>query len=87
MNRYQFPKLTEARDAALRLSRQNPAKYYAIASCFGWIVIESTRLSVFAPSDYSEPFGRTGTYWKNGLEKPFTEAQRSADDRATPVMH
>lgn len=78
--------LATARSEALEMSRAHPASYITIASCFGWIVVRAQRLPVFAPSDYTDPYGRTGTYWKNGAEKRFSGAQRMADEMATPIL-
>ena len=81
-----FTSLNDARAEALRISIAHPTLYVTIGSCFGWIVSTSKRLNVFAPSDYADPFGRTGTYWLKGVEKRFTEKQRIADQNATPMM-
>lgn len=82
-----YSTLDAARAAALKLSKAHPESYVTIAADFSWVVMRSKRLSVFAPSDCSDVFGRTGTYWKNGVEKPFTKAQRIADDLATPAIY
>jgi hypothetical protein len=82
-----FSVLDEARAEALRRSRANPSRYYWISDCFGWIIVDAARLHVFAPSDGTHWSGRTGTYWKNGKERAFTEKQRIADQNATPAMH
>lgn len=82
-----YTSLPEARRAALALSQKNPTMYVAIGNCFGWMVVMHKRLNVFAPSDYTDTFGRTGTYWLNGKEKAFTAKQRIADQNATPDMN
>lgn len=79
-----FNRLSDARAEALKQSVANPKLYYTITSCFGWMVTGAKRLNVFAPSDASDWSGRTGTYWLNGVEKPFTAAQKIQDDLATP---
>ena len=70
-------RLNEARAFALAYSQNNPRRYVSIAECFGWIVVSHTRLNVHSPSDGTNWSGRTGTYWRNGTEKPFTNAQRN----------
>lgn len=81
-----YNELSVARKAALKLSGENPRAYVTITPAFGWMVTVSKRLNVFAPSDSTEPFGRTGTYWLNGVEKPFTQKQKIADQNKTPLM-
>ena len=81
-----FQRLDDARIAALDYSRRHPRAYVTIGSCFGWIVESHKRLNVHAPSDAKHWSGQTGTYWLNGKEKPFTTAQRVADQNATPTM-
>lgn len=71
----------EARATALKLSRANPGMYVTIFSCFGAYCSIHKRLHVNAPTD---SWGNS--YWLNGKEKPFTEAQRIADQLATPTM-
>ena len=75
--------LKEARQVALRLSRANPRLYYTFYSCFGIGISEAKHLHIFAPSD--SPMG-IDYYFKNGQQKQFTEAQRIADQNATPMM-
>lgn len=72
---------TEARATALKLSRANPGMYVTIFSCFGAYCHMGKSLHVNAPTD---SWGKS--YWLNGVEKPFTSAQRLADDLATPTM-
>jgi len=79
-----FNDIDEARAFALAESKKNPTSYYLITSCFGWFVESASRLRVQSPSDATHFSGQTGTYWKNGKEKPFTEKQKIADELATP---
>lgn len=71
----------EARATALKLSRANPGMYVTIFSCFGAYCQMDKRLHVNAPTD---SWGNS--YWLNGVEKPFTPAQRIADQLVTPTM-
>ena len=81
-----FTNLKAARAAALKQSQQHPKDYVWLVSCFGWMVVRKPRLGVFTPSDATDVFGKTGTYWHNGVEKPFTKKQKVADQNATPTM-
>lgn len=76
--------LKVARAQALIASQANPKAYVTITACFGWSVVVSKRLNVFAPSDSTDVWGRTGTYWLNGVEKPFTAKQKITDQNKTP---
>jgi len=76
-----FNTLDEARRYALNFSRKNTTLYVTLHACFGLMVSTSKTLNVFAPSD-----SYTKTYWLNGKEKSFTNAQVSANDLATPCM-
>ncbi len=78
--------LDDARAYAAAYSQQHPRAYVTIESCFGWLVVSRKRLHRFAPSDATHFSGKTGTYWLNGHEKPFTSAQRISDQNATPAM-
>ena len=80
-----FDKLDDARAHALAQSKLHPKFYYTITTAFGWMVTRAKRLSVFAPSDATDWSGRTGTYWLNGQEKPFTVKQKIMDDLKTPT--
>ena len=73
--------LEDSKVMAERVSRQNPGKYITLYSCFGLFIEVASRLSVHAPSD-----SVGGCYWLNGKEKRFTEAQRIADQQATPTL-
>jgi hypothetical protein len=72
-----------ARDAALAASKAHPGQYATLVvwPFEGLRVSMSRRLHVFAPSD---SWG--DTYWLNGKVKQFSDAQRDADERATPFM-
>ena len=76
-----YGNIKTARLEALRLSKANPQNYYTFFACFGVFIDCQKRLHIFAPSDSCYPY-----YFKNGQEKPFTEAQRIADQNATPLM-
>tara|TARA_R110002110_G_scaffold166022_4_gene366499 strand:+ start:88 stop:336 length:249 start_codon:yes stop_codon:yes gene_type:complete len=76
-----FDTLAAARRYAQTFSRENRGVYVTLQACFGLMVTTSPRLHVFAPSD-----SYTNSYWLNGTEKPFTNAQRVADQHATPLM-
>ena len=82
-----YANLEDARKVALAASIADPSRYFYIHELFGWYVCAEKRLNVFAPSDGTSIWGHTGTYWKNGKEKPFTKRQRIADQNATPIMH
>ena len=69
-----------ARAYARHLSTENPGKYVTLFTCFGIFATVADRLHVFAPTD---SWG--DSYWLNGTEKPFTSAQRLADQMATPT--
>ena len=81
-----FERLSAARAHALETSKKFPAEYVVISDCFGWMVTRIKRLGVFAPSDYSNWSGQTGTYWIGGKEKAFSAAQRMQDQIHTPEM-
>lgn len=70
----------EARAYARHLSTENPGKYVTLFTCFGIFATVADRLHVFAPTD---SWG--GSYWLNGKEKPFSAAQKLADELATPI--
>ena len=73
---------TEAIEAVTNISKKNPGKYVAYKAIFGETFVSiKSRLGVFAPSDYDNG------YAINGKFKPFTNAQRIADQNATPCMH
>ena len=76
-----------ARAAALEASRADGSRYFWIEDCFGWFIASGKRLPVQSPSDGTHWSGVTGTYWKNGKERRFTEKQRIADQNATPTLH
>ena len=73
--------IKEARKEALRLSKASPKSYFTFYDCFGIFISEHKRLNVFAPTDSCHH-----SYFKDGKEKRFTEAQRIADQNATPLM-
>jgi|TARA_R100000093_G_C1874498_1_gene52314 hypothetical protein len=77
--------IPEAKDFAQRLSAENPGKYVTIYSCFGLFAEINDRLHINAPSGSGSPFLNAG-YWLNGKERPFTEKQRIADEKATPAL-
>lgn len=76
-----FETLAEAKTAILKKSKAEPLRYFTLCACFGLCILRHKRLHVFAPSD---SYGNT--YWLNGREKPFTKAQRIAEQNATPLM-
>lgn len=73
--------LDEARAFAARLSLERPGMYVTLYACFGIFAKAEKRLHTFAPSD-----SIGDSYWLNGKEKPFTSAQRIADQNATPTL-
>lgn len=75
--------VAEAKECAKRCSIQNPGQYITITSCFGLFLNIAKRLHVFAPSDAPAAFK---CYWLNGVEKPFTTAQKINDQINTPQM-
>lgn len=81
-----FDKLDDAKAAALAMSVQFPKDYVTVQPTFGWMVVRSKRLNVFAPSDSANPFGQSVGYWLNGKHKTFTPKQWVADQNATPMM-
>ena len=81
-----FETLSAARAHALETSKKFPVEYVVISDCFGWIVNRIKRLGVFAPSDYSNWSGKTGTYWLNGKEKAFSASQKLQDQINSPDM-
>jgi hypothetical protein len=76
--------INEAKDEATKYSEAHPNLYVRIGSCFGAFLIVEKRLHVFAPTDYS--LLDINGYWKRGKFKPFTDAQRQADQDATPTV-
>lgn len=81
-----FATIAHAKAAALAASQADPSRYFWIVNCFGWVVISANRLAVQTPSDGSDWSGQTGSYWKNGKERRFSEKQIIADQNATPMM-
>lgn len=73
--------LDEARAFAKLLSIKNPGKYITLYACFGIYAAIHDRLHIHGPSD-----SIVNHYWLNGLVKPYTKAQRIADQNATPTM-
>jgi hypothetical protein len=80
----QVSTIDEAKVAAAKYSLAHPNVYVRVGSCFGAYLVAEKRLHVFAPTDYSL-LGING-YWKRGKFKPFTAAQKQADQDATPTM-
>jgi hypothetical protein len=72
--------LAEGEAFAADLSAKMPGTYVTLYACFGLFAKTADNLNVFAPSDSVGDH-----YWLNGQKKPFTNAQRSADQRATPT--
>lgn len=70
-----------AKAKANEVSLARPGCYVIIVNDFGYCLSVSKRLNVFAPSDAA-----IKSYWLNGTEKPFTSAQKIADQNATPVL-
>jgi hypothetical protein len=81
-----FRTIDEARAAALAASQDDASRYFWIENCFGWFVNSANRLAIHTPSYASDWSGKTGSYWKNGKERNFSEKQRIADQNATPTM-
>lgn len=73
----------DARIEMKRISKQHPGKYCVPCACFGIFLHVLGKLHVNAPSD--TPIGLK-FYYLNGVEKPFTEAQRIACQQATPAL-
>ena len=82
MNNKCYQTVSEAVKDAIKLSKANPKLYYTLYDCFGIFIAEHKRLNIFAPTD---SFYKA--YFKGGKEKLFTEAQRIADQNATPFMY
>jgi len=80
----QVATIDEAKVAAAKYSAAHPKVYVTVESCFGLYLGAEKRLHVFAPTDNSL-LGING-YWKRGKFKPFTAAQKQADQDATPTM-
>lgn len=76
-----FDTLADARRYAQTFSHAHHGVYVTLHACFGVLVTTSKRLNVHAPSDSC-----TTSYWLNGTEKAFTNAQQVADQNATPTM-
>ena len=73
--------IADAKQEAKAYSAAHHGVYVTITACFGLFLSESKRLNVFAPSD-----SYIKCYWLNGVEKPFSEKQKIADQLATPIM-
>lgn len=76
--------ITDATRAAaygLSLSIQHPDKYVTVVNDFGACYFITDRLATQAPSDSPSP-----VYWLNGKARPFTNAQKIADQNATPAL-
>ncbi len=71
----------DACETAQKLSLEHAGKYVTLFTCFGIFAFISKSLDVQAPSD-----SLGGYYWLNGKRKPFTKAQKIADDLATPML-
>ena len=71
----------QARTEAVALSIANKGMYVEVFACFGLFAALHKRLNVFAPSD-----SIFGWYALNGKVKAFTNAQKIADQNATPMM-
>jgi len=76
--------IDEAKIAAAKYSAAHPDLYVRVGSCFGAYLVVEKRLHIFAPTDYS--LLDINGYWKRGKFKPFTAAQRQADQDATPTF-
>jgi hypothetical protein len=81
-----FANIDDARQAAIAASQEDASRYFWIEDCFGWCVCSASRLQIHTPSDATDFTGNTGTYWRNGKERSFTDAQRIADQNATPTL-
>jgi hypothetical protein len=77
--------IAEAKQTAAKYSKAHPDLYVRVSSCFGLFLITEKRLHIFAPTDYS--LLDINGYWKRGKFKPFTKAQKQADQDATPTMN
>jgi hypothetical protein len=76
--------IAEAKAEAAKYSLAHPDVYVRVGNCFGACLLTEKRLHVFAPTDYS--LLDINGYWKRGKFKPFTAAQKQADQDATPTM-
>lgn len=73
---------TEAKAAAVAVSKASPGKYVVLHSCFGLFRSLCNRLDVQAPTDSCY-----GWYVLNGTVRYFTDLQKAADFNATPAMN
>ena len=74
--------LDDARAFAMALSVKLPGHYVTLVAVFGlFATTYPARLHVHAPGD-----SVGGSYWLNGHERRFTDAQRGAHERATPTL-
>ena len=71
----------QAKEEAIALSIANKGMYVEVFACFGLFAGLLPRLSVYTPSG-----SIFGWYALNGKIKPFTNAQKIADQNATPTM-
>ncbi len=73
--------LDQARKFAADLSKKSPGQYVTLSACFGIVATVSKRLHVHSPTD-----SVGDSYWLNGKECKYTDAQVGADYRATPDL-
>lgn len=71
-----------AKVEAVSISKEKPDKYVTVAAVFGLFAVVSDRLHINSPSDTCFSW-----YVLNGEVKRFTEAQKVADQNATPNMY
>ena len=75
-----FDTIAEAEKCAVRESEGG--LYATLCACFGVFVTTSKTLHIHAPADACTPF-----YYHKGVRKPFTDAQKIADQNSTPTMY
>jgi hypothetical protein len=71
-----YQTMADAEKAAMEVD-----DYAYIVNDFGGFILTFKRLPIYAPSDAYTPF-----YYHKGVKKPFTEAQKIADQNSTPTM-
>ena len=72
----------QAKTEIIALSKINPNKYIYVTSCFGLFATVEKYLNIYAPND-----SYFNWYVLNGKVKQFTNAQKIADQNATPMLH
>ena len=72
---------TEAKTAAIAVSKASPGKYVVLHSCFGLFIRLCNSLDVQAPTDSCYDW-----YVLNGTVRYFTDRQKAADFNAALTM-